>query len=544
MLNQRNARFLFFFVGFFVFISAGCVRDLIDTADELGDIKSVKWNPVLAIPLVKTELTPDDLLKQYNIDVVRTDDEDLLHFIYESKFISVQADEIFSIPDQNNNFSFILGPIGATALQNSGSYTATIPITIDFTIADIEIDSMILKTCDQILQMTSSIQHDIAVVARFPDIFRNGTPYSISFNSPYSGSAHNVARNASLAGAKFICTNGPQGYNQIRINLDLTFTKRGSNPINSTDMVAFTNQFNNNQFRVFWGLGKTSTLFQTNDSIEITIFSNRTQGSFSVVNPRFVVKFANSFGAKINGDINNLYTWNPQIGDEVLTGIPSPLPIPSPTNAQMGMILYDSFVLDNNNSNITSVINNLPHGVYYDFNAIINPPGNSNRNFVLDTSRFETDVYVDIPLNGTASDFVLERIQDFELDIDSTIDKVEYALFRINVDNGFPVDLGFQLYFEKDDGTLIDTMFEDQLTIESGELDANGKVIRAVNTIEDVKVTNEKYERLKTATKMRVRARLDTRTDGGGNQDPVKFYSEYRMGLKIGVQTKLSIISN
>lgn len=544
MSKLRIALSVVLIAGIFLLSFTGCLRDIQDTADELENIKSFKWNPELALPLIKTELTPGDLLKQYNIDVVRTDADGLLHFIYQDQYLSVYAHEIFQIENQEVAFTRILSPTEASALQGAGSVSFTMNMDLDLTIADMEVDSMLMKACDHVLQLTSSLQHDLSIDVVFPDVTKDGTPYSLNINSPYSGSSHNINRNNSLAGYTFDCTNGPQSYNQLRMELDITITKNGSNPVNPGDFIAFNNSFNNNLYRIFWGYGKQHTLFLDRDSIEITIFSNRQQGSFSVINPRFVVTIGNSFGAPIECHVNNLTAFSPQVGDEVLTGIPSPLPIPTPTNAQIGQMLYDSVVLDNNTSNIASIINNHPHGIFFDLNAGLNPAGSLARNFVMDTSRFLVNLFADIPLDGTARDFVLERVQDFELDIDSSFDDIDYALFRINVDNGFPVDLGLQLYFEDDNGLLIDSMFDGPLVIKTAAVDGTGRVSSATNTLKDVRVDYDKYHRLQKATKMRVRARIETPFNTGGTQDRVRFFSEYRMGLKIGVQTKLSIVTN
>lgn len=520
-----------------------CIRDLANTADELSRVKTVKWNPELAVPLIKAELNASDLILQDKSGLIQTDAEDLVHVIYEDELVSLTASEIFEIGDQAHSFSYALTPGDVFDLQSNGSLTIQDSRFLKWTVMDMELDSLIMKVCAHFMELSTNLEHDVSIDITFPDVTKNGQPYSVNISLPYNGTASRTSSQTNSL-SQYFCdfSKGPNNINELKMESTITITDRG-NTISAGQTVGVQSRFLYNDYRTVWGFGTTQDLFLEEDTINLSIFDNNTKGSFTLEDPHFAIYFANSFGAKIVADLGNITAYRDGSSPIVLTGVPSPLPIPIPTNAQLGQLLKDSVILDNNTSNIKQIINAQPQNMGYSINAQLNPPGTTERNFVMDTSRLSIRLFVDLPLNGTLTNYVLEQEQDIDFSFQNDVEQIDYVLFRLSIDNSFPIGFGVQVYFEDDQGTVLDSLFHDApFTVDPGITDANGRVITSVKNIEDIRIDQDRIDIIENATKARIYSIFNSPIISG-NQDLIKIYGDNTMFVKLGAQSKLEVIS-
>ena len=221
--------------------------------------------------------------------------------------------------------------------------------------------------------------------------------------------------------------------------------------------------------------------------------------------------------------------------------MPDPLPIPIIPNSEMWTTQVDSFELNKNTSNLADYINNRPASNYYKIDVKTANTG-SDRHFLLDSSKVTARVEIDIPLEGTAKDFVLESSQPFSLELENP-DQVKEILVRLYTENGFPADIATQLYFEDSvSNTVLDSLIiGDILILTSANVDGNGKVNMINPKTTDIVMGTANVLRITAANRIRIKAYFNTLKENGGNQPDVKFYDSYDFLLQMGVQAEVII---
>lgn len=523
-------------------IGVSCMRNLEDSLSELERVKRIKFNPELALPLINSSLSLNDLVKRVNSDLIYEDDNRLLHVVYKGDIVTVEAQDFVEIDDQVTELTITLNQTQIDQVMNNGNTAMVLNGVVNYDISNVEIDSMLTKLCRSILSISSDMQHDISLRVVFPDVKRNGNELELNINAPYQSTLPvDAAVGQDLKGYLFDMTQTAQGHSQIKLQIELVISNNNNNPLSTSDEIRFKSGFYFNEFETLWGFIDKKDISPRPDTLSINLFNSSDNGTFTISDPRIKVYMRNSFGIPVEAKINELYGYIPSQGNVSITGIPNPLVIPTPTEAELGQTKVDSFELNSSNSNFATIINNRPHRFGYDFEVLVNPSGSTTeRNFVMDTSRLEFGVDIDVPLDGTAKDFGLEQEQEFEMDIES-IDQLDYAIIRVAFDNGFPMEFAFQVVFMDSLGTRLDSLVDQEhLIIISGEVNAAGEVISTGTSVHDFTINQERLDNIRKAKKVLLSAKVTT-PSYQGNQVPVKFYSHHEIGFRMGVQLKAKI---
>jgi hypothetical protein len=204
------------------------------------------------------------------------------------------------------------------------------------------------------------------------------------------------------------------------------------------------------------------------------------------------------------------------------------------------MIKRDSLEVNKNTTNLIDYLNNKPAKNVYTVEVKV---GESTgvRHSLLDTSIIKARIDIEIPLSGTARDYIIEAVQPFDLSLDNA-EAVEEVLLRLYTENGFPIDVQTQIYFEDSiTNTVLDSLFgSDILILPSANVDASGRVTSANPKTIDAMMDNASVDHLKNANRIRLRATFNTPFDGGMQPD-VKFYTNYDLLLQLGVQAEVLI---
>jgi len=302
-------------------------------------------------------------------------------------------------------------------------------------------------------------------------------------------------------------------------------------------------------------LGFSDTLPIDSIDLNLELFNKAAGGSFYFHEPEINIYITNSFGVplairfptllarsfvntppkvpiKIKGDTAPDITFAP-----LPSTAPPPLYPPPPGPG----VETTTYSFNKGNSNIQEVLEISPKYIYYGVIANLNNPP-IFPNFVSDASEFSVEVEVVLPLYGNASDFMLVDTLDFELGLSTdTFQAVEYAEFKLNVDNGLPVDINIQLDFI--DSSDPSKILESLLDINS-EVFLSAKVVNEVVTQSTLKTTTipvdrPKLEKIGRADKVIIKAKLATaNVVTPGNPPFVKFYSDYALDLKLGVRVQ------
>jgi len=143
----------------------------------------------------------------------------------------------------------------------------------------------------------------------------------------------------------------------------------------------------------------------------------------------------------------------------------------------------------------------------------------------------------------------LQDTLDFDV-LGDDIDKAEWIRFKINTDNGFPIDAKIQVYFVNSDSLDLNSHY---YAIDSMLVAPSEQIVAAAPVGSDFRVIapNHKYVEttiyknriiaLKKADKILVYSKLATVNNGASN---VKIYSDYFIDIKIGAQVQGHSLEN
>ena len=532
------SKILFVGIGFMFF--SGCVKDIKELTEKIEKTNGAVWDPEIAIPLVNTSLTLSNIIKQTNSSYIKTDAENVVMIAYRGELFSQMASDFIRIDNQSYTKEFVLSSSQQTYLENNGSISLQFTDFMDYASGDIEIDSMILKVCNNQLRIQSDFEHDVEFTYTFPEVTKNGIPLSVKLDGKYNNTPVDVAQSINMAGYKFIMTSGPKTFNQIKVNIDMKITKVGNNPINSNDKVKATIFMFYNDYKVLYGYVGQDNFMIDIDTLKLDVLDKLKGGSFTLDDPRFKLLMHNSLGVPVKADVTALKGYSSTGGTINLTGVPNPLPIPVPTYFQVGQTISDSIVLNKNTSNIATIINSRPSQFIYGVDVTANPAGRSVRNFVVDTSKLTVEVDVEIPLNGTASNITLEEERDIDFNLGDETEYLNKVLLRLVLTNGFPIGVDMQVYLQDSNKVIIDSVLvkSDGFLPAAPVNFATGRVISPSKNVIDVEFNKDRINHLNRTTSIKIKGVINT-TKNNGNPSPVKIYADYGLGVKLGVQAKI-----
>jgi hypothetical protein len=264
------------------------------------------------------------------------------------------------------------------------------------------------------------------------------------------------------------------------------------------------------------------------------IFETASTGYFELINPKVKFIVENSFGFPSRINFSEIKTINIATGQEFpLTGFPTVFDVNAPS--VMGQTATSTLELNTTNTpNLATVITPVPKYFYFDASAQSNPGGQiANLNFIEADSKFRVRTEVELPLEGLAYGFELKDTVPFNFNEDVSV--IESVMFRINVDNGFPVDFKTQLIFLDQNYSPLFTIFNTpEAVVQSALVDNGGKVNQNTVKITDATLNLAQIAQLNQVKYVLINGVAQS-LDGTTGQI-VKFYDSYRMGLKLGMQ--------
>ena len=189
----------------------------------------------------------------------------------------------------------------------------------------------------------------------------------------------------------------------------------------------------------------------------------------------------------------------------------------------------------------------MPTSIEYNMSAVSNPdgypgPGLSN-NFLTDDSKIDIDFDFILPLWFSADNFAfVDTLKDiFGADWHEKADIIDRITVMLEIANGLPLDIDFQVTFMDSLYNPVDTLFaeDSQPIISVGILDGNDRVETPGIKTSIIQYTNAEILQMKDARHVILRAGLKTPTVND-EVIPVKFYTDYSVdfNLSIGVDIK------
>jgi hypothetical protein len=526
--------FILFLVGFFI---TSCVKD----EYKLQNLKTPGWDPNFAAPLINSRLSIWDIANDYDsANVLIQNDSGFVYFVYTGRIFSQTAEELIQISDQSMNANYTFSTIDPIPVGDSLVKNFTFVYDFDFQNNQI-IDSLFLKAGTLNVSLnTANFTFPAKFELTLPGT-KNGQPFreQIILNSP------NLSHDIDLSNSKLIF-NHIGGNNRLELNF--RFVIFGSNNPNwwlPYDL-SISNSFSGMQFEALFGYLGQLNFALNEDTITVKVYDNNIEGLIQWENPKFFMTVTNYLGMPIKVDINYLEAirTKPPYNSVQISGpgIPNPWNILYPNFSQIGQgVQTPQMELNRYNSNIDQAFNISPQQINALLNAVSNPSG-ITQNFTLDTSRFIVDARVELPLHGTADGFVILDTIPVNLGDDfKNADYIEWVLFKIFCENGFPVDALLQIYFTDENYVIVDSLLtplQQFIHAATPGPPPHYLVTQKYSKTISTKVPKERiaeYNRIQHAI---VLARMNTYKLNNTAQI-VKLYSFYQMHVMLGAQVQL-----
>ena len=510
-------------------------------------------NGEYAVPLVASELTIQDILtnadKNGNIQV---GNDGFCTLIYRGTLFTSRAKDFVIIGNQTLvgqtfDFSNTIPLSTFNAAANGTQFGPfTNPTTSTITPTPPLIDSLYINSGTSLdISINNTMPALISLTITSPSIIDLST--SSTFNKIIILPANSNTVVTYDLGNHLLKLN--DGIGRSRLNLTYTIKFQKTNNATGLEQIGISAQLNNISFNKFIGyLGSNYThpnFAPYKDTVPISLFTSSeptyTNTIFSLVDPKFEVKFYNELGvsAKVNFTKLDAYTpdaYGNNLNPNTLTGSSYIQNIIINPATNFSSPVTTTLNVDKNNvPQVVPFINSRPKNVIYEVNGNLNPSGPGYlRNFFTDTSKIRVDLDVILPLWGNMTNLVfVDTIKD--IDFSNIPAETKKLLLRTYFESTFPVDMGIEIVFTD---TLYNPLYvfipANTVVIPGASVDSNGMTNAPKIHKKDYIISNNNIPSIKNSKRILIRAFANT-TNYPTN---VKIYNFQKLKVRIGLDVQ------
>ncbi len=508
-----------FFILFFSVVSLLAAVLSCSKLDDFADFDVVSGTAEYAVPLVDTDISLSDILRNFEQNSTLTIDPDgTLRFNYSGDVIT-----------QNSSFIF-------AAIQHTLSQFPIIPVTsrrmaLPFSSpGGLDLDRIDCKAGTITYYMANRHPESVNAVLTFPDVRKNGEPLTFQATlPPYSGTGDppfftNVFSPASVEG--YTITSSTDS-----IYIEYEAIRAGGISDTLTNVLV---SIQNLEFTYAEGYLGNFIHEGGRDTIHIDFFDNWVRGDVYFEDPTVTFDIENSFGIPTRSLVNvfNVITVNGAVLPLQSPYVTNGIDFPYPGINEVGQVKSDRFVFNKQNSNIDVILGSGPIAVDYDVNALTNPDNNVGiRGFITDESYYRVRVEVELPMFGRASGFIAQDTLNLNL---GDLSGVDFAEFKLFTENELPLDIELQAYFLDENGIVLDSLFSGQQLVVQGA-PVNGQGISTGKATRSTLIPFEeaRFERVKAARRVAIAAAFSTINNGATS---IKVLAHQNIKIKMGAK--------
>lgn len=507
---------------------------------DFNKLAELEWNPTLAVPLVSSELSMMDMIKQTgDSSNFVIDNQGFVTLVYKDRLFSINPMADFKIPSSNTTYSRNFSPAESLLLESGNLPPITIPLEIKITPADtVRIDSLIYAKGILALTASGTVTNSGSISIEIPEAKKGTSTLKLGLNS------FNSSQSLDLSGYKFDLTKVSGKESTILVNVTITLNKTPNVLISGKTLSINITQNTESIKSVAGYLGRFYLLNEKKTEI-INLFNNAfSVGKFALVNPYFIFTFQNSIGLPVSMNFAEI-TGKSNIDGSSLNiagkpGIPSNFTIGVPTYLEPIKTTQLRIEGVDAGKEISNLLNTLKLGTLtYNINSLTNPDGKTPNgipavNFLRDDSKLDIDVEFGLPLNGLVENFAIQDTFDFKFD---NIEDVESLLLRTIFDNGFPLEAKMQVTFTDANFTPLDVLVTgDPIIIPAAQV-SQGKVTIPTSKTTDFTYNKARIKKITGAEKILVKAILNT--TGASTGTNIKIYDTYKMKVRLAAQAEI-----
>ena len=511
---------------------------------EQVDLSTLQTYHNVAIPLISAEIDVEDMLQGDTGNIISTGNNGELFLAYVTPTTTINAGEIVDIPDQSFSVSVNPAPSTLPVFTGSVNFQDTNVNAFSFFNGE-ELTSIVFSQGILTINIVNDLSHEVVLSITIPSLVDD---LGNSYNDNLVANANNSAvTQANLSNYTFDLTKGANGYNDMVVYLDVTINGSGS-PINVSDNLSFSFSMDNLEFEAIYGDLKYQQFDLGSVPLEIDIFKNSENAiDFLLTNPEIKHTIQNSFGFKANMGMQQMYYEDLQgvfladiLYDSSASGNLQAAPFYFPT-IQQPIVEGDSVTsilsMNASNSSIDQLINATPKQIISNPVVVVNADSTiTNNNFVLSSSEISVSTEITLPLEGYAGGWQMGDTIPFDFKVDelyTSETEISEAVIKFVTTNGWPLEVTFTLKLLDSAYNELSSIADSTVVIQSGNLDANGRVESSSVTITELACDEGCVDNL-NETK-HVILLVTASTSDYNNQQSVKIYNDYKLGLSMAL---------
>lgn len=408
-----------------------------------------RWDTTQNVPLVKADLSLDDLIED---SLIQVNADQTVGIRLRRELLSFRVDSLVKIPSDTIERAFTIAPLAEFTLNPGQTFYQT-DDNFEFDNMEAQLSQAIIKAGILHFHAENTIPSPLDFLLSIPGASIDGEPLQIEATVPPSSSGENgmLDLDVDLSDYSLDLTGADGfGYNMLTVNFSLTIPDEGGT------VVVFNDDFVNMQLtyaelEVAYARGYLGTLTDDiNQSTTLSDFKNFNEAILDIQNSSAEIKFSNGFGVDIQAEIFQIKGWNTSKNTALaLTGsfIGNTINLSRATYSNGRILPFDkTYQLDNGNSNLDAMLELLPDSLRIRANIAVNPFGNiSNYNdFVSYHSKITASLDAYIPLSVGLSGLALRDTATFEFGDDKNV-SVKSGKLYLAAGNGFPVNISLSL---------------------------------------------------------------------------------------------------
>lgn len=508
-----------------LFFATACIKDP----------KIANYTPTIAVPLVNSNLSMQDLLARTDTsDLIIVDPStQLLALNYTNDDLDFGLSDIYSPVDINFSTRIEFGSNVASTtpgeeLSISGNIIIPVGLPIDLYAANFE-------SLEIAVAANSSFSHEVEIAFSLNKLTQNQVAYSATLNTPALGSASDQ-KDFSNSELSFEDNGQP---NKAALSFTLKVKTNGS-PINQNDAIDLDFSFNNLFIENIVFNPGTVGITIPEDSVLLKVFRHAANFDidFGFSDPQALINIYNGTELPYQFTINELSVLD-VIKDEktdlLLNNFPNPFDVPGGNSNSPSI---SKLVVDKTNSNIKDVLS--PNEKLIRFGLGASTQAVNGQRYTLSANdRIAIDLQAKIPLQGYLKDYVLSS--DVEVDLSSLEDNIIDGGLRFHILNNFPAQVELMIYYEDEDGNDIGQLTQSPIVLlKAPAVDGIGKVTQATLSQGDINLTEAEFEALFSAAKLRLEATFAT--TGADTQQEVGIFLDNHIDIQLGVKARINAI--
>lgn len=510
---------------------------LLATSSCTEDIGGSSWDMDVLAPLVSAKLTMADLLTD---SLIEADAEGRLRLRFETDLIGLQIDSIVRIPDTTiiDTISFTI-PI--TDLPPGSDFLPFLGRT-RYQLGGVALTNVRLRQGKLKVKLRSVLPTPVEFTYEMPLAHLWGVPF-IFTSRIEAGSAGNPAETEFEFDLRHydldLRSSSLQSYNTLESRYTLRTAADGITVSIPAGQEFFFLEYSFVDIVPDYGRGYFGQQSEEVDELldDIDVLSRITDGQLLLDSVTIDLMVINGVGADAMFRLNSLSSINTRTGNTVNLAHPivqsnQPLSRAVDVNGSAAGVQASTlnFRLDNSNSNVKAVLENLPDKLGFNFKFDINPLGNvsSGNDFFYYDRPFEARMAVNVPLRASIQNLTLVDTVAWNLEGNAAIESINSGMFTLVAKNGFPLEGMAELILLDSNMQRFDTLVAPSV-IACPALDSELKVIAPLESRISIPLPARTAERLHMARFVRITVRFDSPFQ----PQLIDLYSHYAIDLKV-----------